>query len=97
MGLRRFRSTFLLGAMFLLGAAFMSLAPLAAQEPCGGKERWAVKVAADTDSQINRTPIPISINDLAKIPKGGSIPADDFERLPTERIVFVVDGFLVKF
>ena len=98
MSLHRPRSTFFLGATFLLGSALIWATPLAAQEPCGGKERWAVKVAADTDGpQINRSPIPISIPDLAKVKPGGPIPHNDTERLPTEKNVYVVDGFLVKF
>ncbi|HEV2842931.1 MAG TPA: hypothetical protein VGW39_16540 [Chthoniobacterales bacterium] len=81
----------------LLGLALIWAAPVAAQEPCGGVERWAVKVGADPDSQINTQPIPISIHNLSQVQKLGPIPSNDFERLPTERSVYVVDGFLVKF
>jgi hypothetical protein len=82
---------------FLLGAALILAAPVAAQQPCGGVERWAVKVCADPDSQINLQPIPISIHDLSQVQTLGPLPDNDFERLPTERNVYVVDGFLVKF
>ena len=83
---------------FLLGAALILAAPVAAQQqPCGGVERWAVKVCADTDSQINLQPIPISIHDLSQVQPLGPLPSNDIERLPTERSVYVVDGFLVKF
>ena len=71
------------GTSFFLAAALISATPIAAQQPCGGEERWAVKVCADTDSQINLQSIPISIHDLAKIQALGSIPDDDFERLAT--------------
>jgi hypothetical protein len=37
---------------FLLAAVLISATPAAAQQPCGGVERWAVKVAADPNSQI---------------------------------------------
>jgi hypothetical protein len=84
-------------ASFLVAAVFISAIPAAAQQPCGGVERWAVKVCADTDSQINLQPIPISIHDLTTIQTLGSIPDNDFERLPTERNVYLVDGFLVTF
>jgi hypothetical protein len=76
---------------------FISATPAAAQHPCGGVERWAVKMAADPNSQINRQPISISIHDLAEIQKGAPIPKDDSVRLPSERNVYVVDGFLVTF
>jgi hypothetical protein len=86
------RSAFLLAILLILAAS------AAAQEPCGGVERWSVKMAADSDSsQINRQPINISIHDIGEIEKGEAIPADETERLPTERSVYVVDGFLVKF
>jgi hypothetical protein len=69
---------------------------VAAQQPCGGSERWAVKVCADPDSQINLQPIPISIHDLSPV-QLGPLPNNDVDRLPTERKVYVVDGFWVKF
>ena len=34
-------------ASFLVAAVFISAIPAAAQQPCGGVERWAVKMAAD--------------------------------------------------
>jgi hypothetical protein len=82
---------------FLLGVALILAAPVAAQQPCGGAERWAVKVCADANSQINLQPIPISIHDLSQVQALGPLPDNDVERLPTERNVYVVDGFLVKF
>src|SRR4051794_4936436 len=83
---------------FFVGAALILAASIGAQQPCGGEQRWAVKVAADADNgQIDLQPVPISIHDLATVQKLGPIPQDDFERLPTERTVYVVDGFLVKF
>lgn len=82
---------------FLVTAVLISAIPVAAQQPCGGVERWAVKMAADVNSQINLQPIPISIHDLANIQKPASIPQDDTVRLPSERNVYVIDGFLVKF
>jgi len=82
---------------FLVAVVLISATPTAAQQPCGGVERWAVKMAADTNSQINPQPISISIHDLAEVQKGTSIPADDSVRLPSERNVYVVDGFLVTF
>ena len=84
-------------ASFLVAAVFISATPAVAQQPCGGVERWAVKMAADPNSQINLQPISISIHDLAQIQKGAAIPEDDSVRLPSERKVYVVDGFLVTF
>jgi hypothetical protein len=54
-------------------------------------------MAADPDNRINLQPIAISIHDLAEIQKGAPIPRDNSVRLPSERNVYVVDGFLVKF
>ena len=82
---------------FLLAATLILATPVVAQQPCGGEERWAVKVAADSDPQINLQPIPISIHDLSQVQTGDPLPDNDFERLPSERKVYVVDGFLVKF
>jgi hypothetical protein len=81
----------------LAAAALLFVVRVAAQQPCGGSERWAVKVCADADSQINLQPIPISIHDLSQVDPLGPLPDNDVERLPTERKVYVVDGFLVKF
>src|SRR6266487_7159674 len=58
---------------FLVAAVLISAIPAAAQQPCGGVERWAVKMAADVNSQINLQPIPISIHDLANIQKPASM------------------------
>lgn len=82
---------------FSLGAALILAVSVAAQQPCGGSERWAVKVCADPDSQINLQPIPISIHDLSQVQPLGPLPNNDVDRLPTERKVYVVNGFLVKF
>jgi hypothetical protein len=62
---------------FFLGAALIWALPVAAQQPCGGSERWAVKVCADTNSQINLQPIPISIHDLSQVQALGPLPAND--------------------
>lgn len=59
---------------FFAGAALLVTAPVAAQQPCGGVERWAVKVCADTDSQINLQPIPITIHDLSQVQTLGPLP-----------------------
>jgi hypothetical protein len=74
----------ILSTSVLVAAVFILATRAAAQQPCGGVERWAVKMAADPNSQINRQPISISIHDLAEIQKGAPIPKDDSVRLPSE-------------
>ena len=69
-----------------------------AQTPCGGEERWAVKMAADPGAaQIDLlNPIPTTLHDLVRITRP-SLPSDDVTRTAPERIVRTVNGRLIRF
>lgn len=72
--------------------------PVHAQTQCGGDDRWAVKMAADSGAaQIDlQNPIVTTIHDLVRLSRP-TLPSDDFTRTAQERIVRVVDGRLVRF
>lgn len=71
---------------------------LHAQTACGGEERWAVKMAADTGAHSidTQNPIVTSLHDLVRLTRP-SLPSDDFIRTAPERKVRIVDGRLVRF
>ncbi len=79
-------------------AVFLVLASPAAGQPCGGVERWAVKVGADSGAgQVDlANPSTVSMHELAALPRP-AIPSDDFTRHADERRVYVLHGHLVKF
>lgn len=65
---------------------------------CGGEERWALKVGADTAAaNIDWLhPLVTPMHELVQLPRP-PLPADDGTRTTAERIVRVVEGRLVKF
>lgn len=74
-------------------------APVQAQAPCGGVERWAVKVAADPGAALIdfSNPITTSLHDLVAIPRPQLPPGnDETTRLADERAVHIVEGRLLK-
>lgn len=72
--------------------------PASLAQQCGGDERWPVKVGSDTGASLVNLvgPVPISIHDLVRVARP-QLPSDDTTRLAAERIVYVVDGRLLKF
>lgn len=82
--------------LFLLAGALLLPNQLWAQ--CGGEERWAVKMGADIGvAQVDvGNPITTSIHDLVALVRP-NLPSDDETRISAERIVRIVDGYLVKF
>jgi len=85
--------------LLLAVAAIGFASRAAAQAPCGGVERWAVKVAADpAAAQINATPQPTTLHELVRLQRpGAQETAGDVARAAAERQVYVVDAFLVRF
>jgi hypothetical protein len=74
----------------------------AAEESCGGIERWAVKVAADPDSgRIDTTPEALGedgislLNQMQSSPNGNA--SDDDTRLPEERKTYTIRGYVAHF
>lgn len=83
----------------LFAVAVCFLLPIAAfGQQCGGVERWAVKVASDSQANLIDVvnPVPITLHDLVAIPRP-AIPSDEDTRAAQERTVYVVSGRLVRF
>lgn len=84
----------------LLALVLGPFVPEAWAQPCGGTERWAVKVGSDAAaSSINTAnPVPTTLNQLVFLPTP-QLPAnhDNDTRTAQERTVWVVEGRLVKF
>jgi hypothetical protein len=84
--------------LLLAAAGGLLSTPLAAQDACGGEERWAVKMAADPGAaQIDlQQPVLTSLHDLVRLVRP-SLPSDDVTRTASERIVRTVEARLVRF
>lgn len=85
----------------LLGAGILAVdAAAAPPPPCGGVERWAVKVGADAAAAAIglTTPTPATIHQLTTLPRP-QLPAhsDHTTRAAGEGTAFTVDGRLVRF
>ena len=85
-------------ALFLLLFFAAGMFPGAARAQCGGTERWAVKVGADSGASTVdlANPATKGIHELIAISRP-PIPSDEDTRVAAERNVYVVDGRLVKF
>src|SRR5436190_2330399 len=67
-------------------------------DDCGGEERWAVKMGADTGAALidPLSPVGTSMHDLVHLVRP-TVPEDDTTRTVPERSVLIVDARLVKF
>jgi len=76
----------------------LSFRPVRAQTQCGGEERWAVKMAADTGAaSIDfQNPVATTLHDLVRLPRP-TLPSDDVTRTVEEKIVRTVNGRLIRF
>jgi len=70
-----------------------------AQTPCGGVERWAVKVGADPGiTQVDLTAlVSTGLHNLISLTRPSPLPTDETTRHALERTVRVVDGRLAGF
>src|ERR1051325_6019510 len=70
-------------------------------DPCGGTERWLAKTGIDPDRHLveSAKPIPMRVSGLNALPQlREAVPhGNNSLRLPEERKVYTVSGFLELF
>ncbi len=78
--------------------ALVCLFARAASAQCGGVERWAVKMGADSGATLVdlANPVVTTLHDLVTLPRP-TLPTDEETRAAAERTVRVVEGRLVRF